>query len=376
MAYTTANWQNYISSPTGNGWLTPWNFAEYYGFNTIPRSDTIACASGIKIAIVDAYGSPTIQQDLNAFCTAMNIPSTTVQIYLADIPYPDLPTYFSTFGVTTSAGPDGWATETTLDVQYAHALALSATIMLVATKDASSTSLARGIDYAVNTLSADIVSMSFGLRAPSYAVGIQAMESKFTNLNAQYIASSGDTNGQLNHPASSPYVLSVGGTVLSGGNSLYYFGAPGTYSESAWSGSSGGNDLLFTCPDYQTPQNTVLNRRIPDVSLVAAYTSIYKTTYWTNQSGWYKIFGTSISAPCWAAIAAIRKAASVGFPGLQTTNADLYYLANSNPNTYFRDITATTPGVALSSYPKQQPRSGYDNITGLGTPFVNLLAVN
>src|SRR5579885_1838802 len=126
------------SSPTG---YTPQQLRHAYGFDQLS-----ATGAGQTIAIVDAYGSPTIQADLDTFCAQFGIPSTTVAIY-----YPQ----------GTPGTNSGWAGETSLDVEWAHAIAPGATIVLVAARSASTTDLFAAVDYAVG-LGAKQISMSWG----------------------------------------------------------------------------------------------------------------------------------------------------------------------------------------------------------------------
>jgi len=117
-------------STAPNG-LTPDQIRQAYGFSLLT-------ANGVNqtIAIVDAYGSPTIQGDLDKFCAKFGIPSTTVTIS-----YPQ---------GKPSKSDNGWALETSLDVEWAHAIAPSAKILLVVAKSPSFNDLFGAIDAAVN----------------------------------------------------------------------------------------------------------------------------------------------------------------------------------------------------------------------------------
>src|SRR5207244_1353971 len=99
------------------------------------------------IAIVDAYGSPTLANDLAVFCNTFALPQATLNIY-----YPQ----------GTPGSDTGWALETSLDVQWAHAIAPGAKIAVVVAKSASLSDLLGAVDYAVNTVGAKQVSMSWG----------------------------------------------------------------------------------------------------------------------------------------------------------------------------------------------------------------------
>src|ERR1051325_4619244 len=97
-----------------------------------------------KIAIVDAYGNANIQSDLDTFCRQFGISSTTVQILGSN-----------------SSTDTGWAMEIALDVEWAHAIAPNATIILSVARSSSSTDLLAAVDAAVSA-GATVVSMSWG----------------------------------------------------------------------------------------------------------------------------------------------------------------------------------------------------------------------
>ena len=367
--YNNPSWYTQITAPGPN--YTPWNMYEYYGFTKLDTSNPANYGAGQKIAIIDAYGSPTLSGDFSAFCTGMGLPSTTIQVYFP-ISTPNYATWNTTYNSSTnptSATVQGWVKETSLDVQYAHAMALSATIMLVVSPDATTSNLLSCVRYAVNTLSADIVSMSFGGgEFPSQYSPGGSDQITFQNNNAIYVASSGDTGQALVYPGCSQYVLSVGGTVLSGGNSTYYGTAVGTYGETAWSSGGGNVSNINPIPSYQQNWSPYVNRSVPDVGYNAGnFVSVYVTNTFTNQGGWIGVTGTSAGAPQWAGIAAIRKANGLWSRGTRTFARDMYALASTSYSTMFNSISTGSNGFPATS--------GYDLITGLGTPKVNNLAI-
>jgi subtilase family serine protease len=205
-----------------------------------------ASGSGQKIGIVDAYGDPAIQTDLNNFCSYYGIPSTTVQI----------------LGQPTS-GNSGWALETALDVEWAHAIAPNATIILSVAKSASTSDLLAAVDAAV-AKGATVISMSWGAQESS---AVTAYDTHFQTPGVTYVASSGDsselTGDQVEWPASSPYVVGVGGT------SLYLDASGNRTSETAWSGSGGGLSSVYGQPTYQNGWQLFNTRCVPDVAFLA-----------------------------------------------------------------------------------------------------------
>jgi sugar lactone lactonase YvrE len=331
-----------------NGGYSPQQIRTAYGTASVIAAG--GDGTGQTITIIDAYGSPTIQADLNVFCTQFNLPPTTVQIV-----YP--------YGKPGAVDSD-WAGETTLDVEWAHAIAPKATIQLVIAPDNYS-SLNQCIGYATGILGAKIVSMSFG--APEYSSGSESSLSDYapyiTNPSVSYFASAGDYGAQVLWPGADSNVVSVGGTSLFLNTNTYQI-----TSEVGWSGSGGGISTLVPIPSYQAYTNVWSGRTVPDISYDAdPYTGfyIYMTDPTTGLAGWNVFGGTSAGAPQWAALAACRK--SLGKARLNLTPSLLYGSAVNGYSTYYRDITSGNNG-----YPAGK---GYDLVTGLGSPVANQVAV-
>lgn len=322
------------SGPTG---YTPAKIRHAYGFDQFTST-----GAGQNIAIVDAYGSPTIQNDLNAFCKQFGLPATTVKIY-----YPQ---------GKPSKNDSGWALETSLDVEWAHAIAPQATILLVVTKTASLNDLLGAVDYAVK-LGAKQVSMSWGASEFS---GESSYDFHFNKAGVTFTASSGDNGAGVLWPAVSPYVVGVGGTSLrldSNGNVL---------SETGWSGSGGGTSAYVAEPAFQQAWQTSGKRMVPDVSYDADPNTgfpVYDTTAYSGVKGWFQVGGTSAGAPQWAALIALANASRAS--ALSAVDTPLYYLGSpSTLGLYYRDVTQGSNG-AFSD------KTGYDEVTGLGSPLAN-----
>ena len=303
--------------------------------------------SGQKIAIVDAYGDGSIQNDLNTFSQYYGLAAATVQIL-----YPQ--------GKPRGSN-SGWALETALDVEWAHALAPKATIIVSVAKSASINDLLGAVDAAV-AAGANVVSMSWG--ASEFA-GQSAYDSHFNKPGITFVASAGDSGEStaVEWPAVSPLVIGVGGTSL-------YLDASGnrTSAETAWSSSGGGISTVNPVPSYQTGwQAWGGGRGVPDVSLVGdpnTGVAVFAT------GTWYQVGGTSVGAPQWAAIVALSNQA-YGSP-LTTGPAALYSLAGSAPNinsVYFLDISGGNNGADPDDYAV----TGYDLVTGLGSPMAAAL---
>ena len=317
---------------------SPAQIRHAYGVDLLAVTGT-----GQKIAIVDAYGDPSIQTDLNNFCQYYGIASTTVQIL-----YPQ--------GKPRSSN-SGWALETALDVEWAHAIAPGATIIVSVAKSASNSDLIGAVDAAV-AAGAKVVSMSWG---GSEFSGQATYDSHFNKAGVTFIASSGDSGEStgVEWPAVSPYVIGVGGTSL-------YLDANGnrTAPESAWSGSGGGISTRYTTvPAFQAGwQSWGGGRGVPDVSLVADPNTGVGVAYGRYL---YWVGGTSAGAPQWAALVALSNQAQGSL--LTGGPAALYQLAGTAPSINpgsFLDISSGNNGTD----PDDFSITGYDLVTGLGSP--------
>ena len=292
------------------------------------------------IAIVGAYDDKTIENDLSVFSHQFNLPECSTKNGC-----------FEKHVVSGNTKTDsGWAMETSLDIEWAHAIAPNAKIVLVEAQTPSGANLIKAIDYARSQPDVVAVSMSFGGQEfPEETT----LDNHFVSSHgAVFFASSGDNGTGASWPAASPNVVAVGGTslVLSSSGALV--------AEKAWNGSGGGVSAYESEPTYQTnysiPKAKGM-RSIPDVAYDADPASgfpIYK------HGGWYVVGGTSAAAPQWAAIESL---------GLSANNSNFYTDKSSSASAgYFRDITNGTNGdcgyVCTA-------RAHYDYVTGLGSPL-------
>lgn len=296
------------------------------------------------IAIVDAYDDPNAENDLNTFSAQFGLPSCTTSNGCFE-------KHLMANRVRSDAG---WALEESLDIQWAHAVAPLAKILLVEAKSNSLSDLLSAVDYARNRAGVVAISMSWG---SSEFSSESLYDSYFTSSSgATFFASSGDNGSGVSWPAVSPNVTGVGGTTLT-------FAANGTLlSETAWSGSGGGLSVYITEPAYQSSYNVPNangKRAVPDVSYnadpVSGY-SVYDSFGYLGQKGWFVVGGTSAGAPQWAAIKSL---------GLSASNSKFYADAVANLLVYFRDIVSGTNGIC-GFYCTAV--AGYDYITGLGSP--------
>jgi len=329
-----------FNAPSG---YSPAQIQKAYGMSLITNQ-----GEGQIIAIVDAYDSPTIEADLGVFSTTFNLPSCTTANGCFKKVYAS--------GTQPPVDAD-WGTEIALDVQWAHALAPKAKIILVEAADASNGSLLLGIQTAVQQ-GANVVSMSWGSpESPSQS----QYDSYFNIPNVTFMGSTGDSGNGVNWPAVSPYVIAAGGTSLT-------LDASGNYiSETAWSGSSGGVSQYVQIPAYQVnfanKNNPNKMRGIPDVSSIGDANNGGLSVYDSAAGGWLIMGGTSAAAPAWAGMIAVAKSAST--TPLTGLNTLLYHAATTAYSANYHDIVQGSNG---SCGPVCTAGPGYDYVTGLGSP--------
>jgi subtilase family serine protease len=327
---------------------TPQQIRHAYGFDAISFNGVTGDGTGQTIAIVDAYDAPYIASDLATFDATFGLPN---------------PTLIKATPGGQPAADAGWAGEITLDVEWAHAVAPKATILLVEAASNSDVDLLAAIDYARNYAGVSVVSMSWG---GSEFYNEASLDSYFTtptgHQGVTFVASSGDSGAWYGPewPAVSPNVLAVGGTSLTLRSGAYS-------SESAWSGSGGGYSSYETEPAYQKSVQSSGVRTNPDVSYNAnPYTGVYVyfTSPDTGSASWYSFGGTSAGSPQWAGLIAVadQGRALQGKDSLAGAQAAIYGL----PATDFHDVTRGSNGYSA--------HSGYDLATGRGSPYASRIA--
>jgi subtilase family serine protease len=328
-----------FASTSGPYGYTPTQIRHAYGFDQISGN-----GSGQTIGIVVAYGSPTIQSDLNTFSAQFGISTTTLSIA-----YPQ---------GKPSTTDGGWALETSLDVEWAHAIAPGARILLVVAPSASFNALLTAVDYATSS-GAKQVSMSWG---GSEFNGETYYDSHFNHSGVSYFAASGDNGTGVQWPAVSRYVSGVGGTTLH----LDSYGNR-TSAETAWSGSGGGVSSYVSEPSFQTPWQSSGRRTVPDVSYNADPNSgvpVYDSTPESGQTGWFMVGGTSAGTPQWAALFALVNSARTST--IAASNNAIYACGTPSQYTsYFTDITSGCDGTASVT---TCAKTGLDDVTGIGAP--------
>jgi hypothetical protein len=341
--------------------LSPAQLRAAYGVDNIQFDGTVGDGTGQTIAIVDAYDSPNLSYDLAWFDQVMGLtdpPSFTRldQNGGTDYPATDM----------SDPSPNTWELEEALDVEYAHAIAPNANIILYEASSASTDDLLTAVDTARNNPAVSVVSMSWG---ENEFFGENSQDSFFTTpasriANGQggvtFFAASGDSGSPGAYPSYSPNVVSIGGTTLLVNLDNSYFG------EIGWSGSGGGNSLLEPEPAYQTGVQQTGRRSTPDVAMDADRNTGVPV-FDSYDGGWWQVGGTSVAAPVWAALGAIadQGRALNGLPSLDGPSQTLPLLYNL-PNSAFHDVTTGSNFGFLAGL-------GYDRVTGLGSPVADVL---
>jgi subtilase family serine protease len=352
--------------------MTPAEIRGAYGINNNSFPSGIGDGTGQTIAIVDAYDDPAfvdssalgyLNSDLIRFDQKFGLPNppsfTKLNEYgdSTNLPFPD------------PAGPGNpqgnWEVEEALDVEWAHAIAPGAAIILVECNSASGADMYQGVTTAADLPGVSVVSMSWGSGEFS---GEQFFDKDFTtpsgHTGVTFVASTGDGGAPGDYPAYSPNVVAVGGTSL-------YLNGNGTYSlETGWSGSGGGKSGYETEPANQAGVQSTGARTIPDVSFDAdpnTGVAVYDSYNGTSAAPWEQIGGTSLAAPSWAGILAIANQGRVSegatvFSGSSQALSALYTINYGD----FNDVVKGSNGGASA-------HAGYDEVAGLGTPKANFL---
>jgi subtilase family serine protease len=308
-----------------------------------------ADGSGQTIAIVTAGLDPTILSDLQTFDRWYGLPAPNFRsVY---------------FQGAQNHVTKGWCEETALDVEWAHAIAPGANILLVQAASTSTGDQMTAVDWARRQPGVSVVSMSWGAAEAS---GNHAYDGYFTTPSGHsgvtFVAASGDTGAWtdasrtrvgVSWPAVVQTVLAVGGTSLNVDSRGNYLG------ESAWSGSGGGYSRYYSEPSYQRGVQNTGVRTVPDVALNAD-PSTGVSIYDSNNGGWLTIGGTSAAAPQWAGLIALANQgrALVGLGPLDGPTQTLPTLYRSTAD--FHDVSSGSNGYRATF--------GYDLATGLGTP--------
>jgi subtilase family serine protease len=373
--------------------------------------------SGQTVAIIDAYASPTILQDVNQWSTNRGLPTMTPAQLVQVVP----PGVYNR-PQNPKQDPQGWYGEETLDVEAVHGMAPGAKIVYVGAPN-NYQDLDAAMNHVVDQHLAQIVTNSYGfstteLLPPGYVLPMEdtLIQAAIEGIGVYF--SSGDSGDEtVNHgfattdwPASSPWVTAVGGTSLG-------IGAAGTrVVETGWGtstyncntttlactrtgwlyGAGGGVSVVFAEPSYQVGLN-LTGRGVPDVAALAdPQTGLLVGQTQTFPEGVsydeYRIGGTSLASPIFAGLMALADQKAGHAHGFANP---LFY---NNPSAFY-DVVSFKTAVARSNFvngvdagagtvdrlrtfddysgsPTQHTGVGWDNVTGLGTPgsaFLSLI---
>jgi subtilase family serine protease len=319
---------------------------------------------GETIAVVDAFGSPSIASDLKTFDSAFGLPNPpSLKVITPEGPITtNASNCTSTFSPT---GPDlcsdyyGWTDETSLDVEWAHTMAPKANILLVETPDTETEGIygfpqiVAAENYVINHHLADVITQSFGAGENTFTspAQIESLRSAYFNAAAHgvtVLAASGDQGSSdetctgtacadpddivccdstptIDWPSSDPLVTGVGGTQLSL-NAEGQRTAPDqvwndlsstvgvTGPVYTWGAGGGGLSKVFSRPEFQNDVARTVGaaRGTPDIAMSAAVNGAvdYYDTSDPSTGGWNIVGGTSEASPLFSGIVALADRAA------------------------------------------------------------------
>ncbi|HUW77288.1 MAG TPA: S53 family peptidase [Candidatus Nanopelagicaceae bacterium] len=413
---------DYSFAPKG---YTPTQLRGAYGTQAAVASGNDG--SGVTVAIIDAFASPTIVDDANQFASSHGEPIFTANQFKQVV----APGTFNA-PQNKSQSPQGWYGEETLDVEAVHSMAPGANIVYVGSAN-SSQDIDAALNHVVDRKLATIVTNSYGFNTEALPKGlIKPLNDTFIQAAIEgigiYFASGdgGDETGGTGNPAyatadwpaTSPWVTAVGGTSLAVGATNNYLFETGwetgvsrlvgtTWGTPQFSyGGGGGTSQLFAQPGYQAGvvptgisqiRGGVPMRAVPDVSALGDPNTgmlVGQTQTFPNGSvrySEYRTGGTSVSSPLFAGMMALVEQ-NLGHP-IGFANPRLYSQAGSSA---FHDVVQPTQSaqdtaVARADYPNGtdvltglrysvrlfgydngltiHAAPGYDTVTGIGSPF-------
>ncbi len=321
--------------------LTPAVLEHAYGLDSVsfntPGGAVKGDGTGQTIALIEAFHDPTLASDLQVFDQTYNLPAPPLDVV----------------NLGGQQSNPSWGVEESLDVEWAHAIAPGATLVVVEANSQSLQSLLAAVNVARNIPAVDVISMSLGFPEATYHASA-ALTTPPGHIGITFVGASGDSGMAAGSewPAVSPDVLAVGGT------SLYVNGAGGYVSEVAWSGSGGGQSHTVAEPSYQRTFQSTGRRGTPDVAFDGdpnTGVEVYQTSPYTGLGSWQIVGGTSLGTPAWAAIIAIADQGRAlqgkgSLNGATQTLPTLYVLPPSD----FHSVATNHPGRA--------------GATGLGSP--------
>ena len=314
-----------------------------------PKNGTPLATGGAKaIAVVDYGHTSTLQSDFDTFNAHFGLPTQTLQ-FICDC------------GSCPSNNGTGWDVETSLDVEWSHAMAPNAQIIVAQFCNDPFEGGKSAAEYLAGTAVAAAgggeVSNSFGYGGEAgVGSGTEMMWDQYMQVNGVvYFTSAGDDGLGPDYPSVSPYTVSAGGT------HIIRDGSGNLTGESCWSGSGGGISLYEALPQYQLIIGNITGpkRGTPDMSAIAdpnTGVGVYSTT---GCNGWCQVGGTSVSSPVLAGV--VNAAGS--FFNLTERQLSKAYGEYRTPGIYHQDFFDVISGSNGSP-----AKVGWDQCTGLGSP--------
>lgn len=402
-----------VPSPATSSWTvkgyTPDQIKGAYGISN--QYD----GAGQTVAIIDAYASPTILQDVNQWSANRGIPPMSPSQLVQVVP----PGVYNR-PQNKKQDPQGWYGEETLDVEAVHGMAPAAKIVFVGAPN-NYQDLDAAMNHVVDRQLAQIVTNSYGFSTEFLPKGyVKPFEDTLVQAVAEGIGvyfSSGDNGDETSNigfasvdwPAASPWVTAVGGTSLAvdqqntrvfetgWGTSNYNCDSTSLVcTNTGWLyGAGGGVSKIFATPWYQAALG-MSGRAVPDVAAIADPQTgmlVGQTQAFPNGNAYdeYRIGGTSLASPIFAGLMALldQKAGKPhGFANpLFYAHPEAFYDVQSVKTTVTRrnfvnGVDATNGTVDrlrsfddYSGSPTQHTGTGWDNVTGLGTPTMNFLTL-
>ena len=384
---------------------SPGQIRQAYGIPTLITNGVTG--AGQTIVIVDSFGSPTIAHDLGVFDTTYHLPPATLTIIH---PAGKVPPYQPT------SNREGWAGETSLDVEYAHAMAPGAKILLVETPTSENEGttgfpqIVKAEKYVIDHHLGGVISQSFSATEETFPTtqSLLALRGAYRDAYSKHVtvlAASGDSgaadvrsNGSTYYltpvtswPDSDPLVTGVGGTQLqlspagqrtapdqvwndtrSTAANEFIFGNVGP---SPLAGG-GGKSVVFGRPAYQNAvqQAVGTSRGVPDIAMSGACNgavNVYQS-FKGSKPGWYQVCGTSEATPLFAGVVAL--ADQVAGHWLGPINPRLYQMLAEQAHGLV-DVKRGNNNVSFSQSGKRtlvrgfNAAPGYDLASGVGTIY-------
>ena len=300
--------------------------------------------AGATIAIVDAFDDPAAESDLGVYRSTFGLPAcTTANGCFRKVD--------QNGGTNFPRKNASWAEEISLDVDMVSATCPNCHILLVEANTNSFANLGAAVNRAA-LMGATAISNSYGGSDASDTTN----GSFYNHPGIAVTASSGDGGFGVEYPASSQFVVAVGGTSL-----RKAAGTTRGWTESAWSGAGSGCSAFNTAiPSAATFDTGCPRRAVADVSAVAdpqTGVAVFDSIPFQGFSGWLIFGGTSASSPIIASV--------YGLAGNAATID-----ANDFPYQHAGSLFDVTTGSNGTCSPSQlcTARAGWDGPTGLGTP--------